>query len=395
MRIAYVCADPGVPVFGYKGSSIHVQEVLSTLLRFGAKVKLFASRIGGEVPKGLQKVEVHKLPVFNGDREESVLYSNNILRQKLEQAGPFDLVYERYSLWSFSAMEHAKSLNCASLLEVNSPLIEEQIQYRELRDPQLAKRMAERVFRATKVLIAVSNEVAAYLSRYVCTYGKVYVVPNGVNPNRFSNNHKAATPASDETFIVGFVGTLKPWHGLHILVEAFNHLQDKAPNTRLMIVGDGPERSELLKKLKEKDLLRLTEITGTVAASEVPGLLSSMDVAVAPYPPLAHFYFSPLKVYEYMAAGLPVVASRIGQLAELIQDGENGILVPPGDPVTLARALGKLYRNPLLCKRLGTKARQTVLESHTWDATVEHMLNLSRVGTFPKSKVRSSGGEII
>jgi glycosyltransferase involved in cell wall biosynthesis len=395
MRIAYVCADPGVPVFGYKGSSIHVQEVLYTLLRFGAKIKLFASRIDGEIPRDLQKIEIHTLPVFNGDREESVLSSNNILRQKLEQAGPFDLVYERYSLWSFSAMEYAKSLNCASLLEVNSPLIEEQIQYRELPDPQLAERVAERVFRAAKVLIAVSNEIAAYLSHYVCTYGKVHVVPNGVNPNRFPNNHKAARRASDETFIVGFVGTLKPWHGLHILVEAFNHLQDKVPNTRLMIVGDGPERSELVKKLKEKGLLPLTEITGTVAPSEVPGMLSSMDVAVAPYPLLAHFYFSPLKVYEYMAAGLPVVASSIGQLAELIQDGENGILVPPGDPVALAGALDKLYRNPLLCKRLGTKARQTVLESHTWDATVEYILNLSGAGTFPKSKVRSSGGDII
>jgi glycosyltransferase involved in cell wall biosynthesis len=101
-----------------------------------------------------------------------------------------------------------------------------------------------------------------------------------------------------------------------------------------------------------------------------------MDVAVAPYPPQADFYFSPLKVYEYMAAGLPVVASQIGQLAALIQNGINGFLCPPGDAISLSAMLEQLWWQPEWRAELGRAARATVLETYTWDAIVQRMFNL-------------------
>ena len=79
--------------------------------------------------------------------------------------------------------------------------------------------------------------------------------------------------------------------------------------------------------------------TNAVAPEAVPGLLASIDAAVAPYPALGHFYFSPLKVYEYMAAGRAIVASRAGQLEELLEDGAHALLCPPGDAAALAEAL--------------------------------------------------------
>jgi glycosyltransferase involved in cell wall biosynthesis len=118
-----------------------------------------------------------------------------------------------------------------------------------------------------------------------------------------------------------------------------------------------------------------------------------MDVAAAPYPPLAHFYFSPLKVYEYMAAGLPVVASRIGQLAELVAEGVNGLLCQPGDPAALAAALGRLRAEPELRNRLGRAARATVLRKHTWDAVARRILRLAGLAPVPASVPRSGGVE--
>lgn len=377
MRIAYICADPGIPVFGQKGCSIHVQEVIRALQRQGNRVELFATRIGGQPPADLATVRVHQLPeipkVERAVREQVALSINPDLRSELEMFGPFELIYERYSLWSYSAMEFAQDKGIPGILEVNSPLIAEQSQHRGLIDRQSAEQVANRVFAAATTLIAVSNEVKTYLMNYV-DGSKVRVIPNGVNCDRFCAV-SSATPS--ETFTVGFVGTLKPWHGLPILAEAFARLHQRVPNAKLLIVGDGPERENFAAELTARGLDMHTQFTGAVNPDEIPKYLAAMDVAVAPYPAQSDFYFSPLKVYEYMAAGLPVVVSKIGQLADLIDTEVNGILCPPGDAIALVDALEKLWRSPTLRHSLGQAARQKVMENHTWEAIAQQILHLA------------------
>lgn len=387
MRIAYICADPGIPVFGCKGSSIHVQEVIRALIHQGHQVELFAVRWGGEAPADLAAIPCHRLPKppkgtsdaldehhQRALREQALLSMNSDLRLALEQAGQFDGVYERYSLWSFAAMEYARSRSIPAVLEVNSPLIQEQGIYRGLVYRQHAEEIAKKVFQIADVLVAVSEGVADYLRGYPKTPSKIHVIPNGVNPDRFPAQQRPTYPSRD--FTIGFVGTMKPWHGLSTLVEAFAQLQLDYPQTRLLIVGEGPERASLEADLVDRGIREAVQFTGKVSPSEVPGLLASMNVGVAPYPAYPSFYFSPLKVYEYMAAGLPVVASRIGELQTLIQEGVNGLLYQPGNHAQLARHLAYLYQQPSLRRQMGQQGRSLVIQSHTWEQIAKQIVSL-------------------
>ena len=117
-------------------------------------------------------------------------------------------------------------------------------------------------------------------------------------------------------------------------------------------------------------------MVGAVHPAEVPSFIRAMDVAVAPYPPQERFYFSPLKLLEYMATGRAVVASRIGQLAELIRDANTGLLVPPGDAAALAGAVRRLATDESLRRRLGAQAAVEARHAHTWAQRASEIVDL-------------------
>lgn len=383
MRIAYVCADPGVPVFGHKGCSVHVQEVLGALRRANADLCLFAASLGGPPPRALASIPIRQLPCPSSEesaaRECQALQANAALREALEAGGPFDAVYERYALWSHAGMEYARDIGAAGLLEVNAPLVEEQAAHRELVHRRAAERLTDRAFAAASGLIAVSEPLARWASLRPSARGRVHVIPNAIDPARFPASVQPTRRVGD-VFTVGFLGGLRPWHGLSLLADSFARFHARRPSSRLLVVGDGPECSDFEAALSARGVRGAAELTGAVEPHEVPGLLASMDVAVAPYAPLSQFYFSPLKVFEYMAAGLPVVASRVGQVAEVVRHGETGLLCPPGDAACVAEALGRLAADPALCARLGATARRRVRADHTWSAVADRILRLATQG---------------
>ncbi|MCY7397897.1 MAG: glycosyltransferase family 4 protein [Sphingomonas bacterium] len=375
-RVAFICADAGVPVFGRKGSSIHVQEVIRALVGQGATVELFATRRGGDPPADLAAMLCFDLPPPPAGntrvREQAAMAANRALRAVLAERAPFDLVYERYSLWSHAAIDWAREQGVAGIVEVNAPLIEEQAIHRSLSDRAGAEASAGKVFAAASAIVAVSSGVAAYLERFGVDPDKVRVLSNGVDASRFSGLAQRSRGAG---FTIGFIGTLKPWHGLDTLIAAAGLARDRGCPVRLLIVGDGPESGSLETMLDAAGLTRDTELTGAVDPARIPALLERMDVAVAPYPSLPDFYFSPLKIMEYMAAGSAIVASRIGDIDGLIEHEATGLLCPPGDAFALADALIRLCAEPATCARLGAAARAVAVRDLGWDRVAAAILD--------------------
>lgn len=382
MRLAYVCLDPGVPVFGRKGSSIHCQEIMRAFQRRGHEIELFAKRLGDDVPADLQGVRAHKLGGKLSreaeTREHELFALNPVVEQALESSAPFDLIYERYSLWSFSAMQFAHDHHVASVLEINSPLVDEQKTFRTLIDEPKAKQARNDCFQYADSLIAVSDQVAERIRKIDVARDKTSVASNGVNCDAFSSSVNARASQSEDDsrqVVIGFVGTLKPWHGVDVLLNAFALLLKSNPNVCLKIVGAGPEAENLKEQLSQlpADVQQSVQWLGAIPNAEMPDVLATFDVAVAPYPDLKDFYFSPLKIFEYMAAGCAVVASDIGQIPSLISQDQTGVLVKPGCQEELAAALKKLCSDGQSRQRLGLAARTRVEQNHSWNSVVDRI----------------------
>ncbi len=382
MRIAYVLLDPGIGVFGTKGASVHVQEVVRALRADGHDVTVFCTRTDEHVPDDLADLDVRRrrLPRGSGpEREAAVAAAAADIAAEIA-AGGFDLAHERYSLFSDVLARLAAPADGAAIpaipgiLEVNAPLVDEQRDHRSLHDEAGARAATARQLAAARVVSCVSPQVAEWARTEGAARERVVVTPNGVNTARITprptGERAAAGPVA-----VGFVGTLKPWHGTHLLLEA---LARTTGDLRLEIVGTGPEHERLVRLADQLGLAGRVHLHGALAPERVPGVLHGLDIAVAPYPAGDH-YFSPLKVYEYLAAGLPVIASAIGTIPSLLRNGELGVLVPPGDVEALTAALDALAADPGARARLGRAARETAVAEHDWRSRCRDLLERAGV----------------
>jgi glycosyltransferase involved in cell wall biosynthesis len=278
-----------------------------------------------------------------------------------------------------AGMAYAAEARIPGILEVNAPLVKEQATYRALVDASGAASAASRAFADATKLVAVSAPLAEWLRTTVRQDdGKVVVLRNGVDLGRFP----APSARRPGAFTVAFVGTLKPWHGLDVLAGAFAALRTDVPDARLLVIGDGPGREGLAGELERLGVSAAVDWKGAVAPETVGTLLASAHATIAPYPAEGDAYFSPLKIVEGMAAGIPVVASAIGQAGELITDGRTGILCTAGDPAAFAAALTGLADAPDRSRRIGAAARAEVAAHHTWDAVAASIVDLMHEGVF-------------
>ena len=406
MKVLYFNPDRGVPVLGDKGASVHVREFVTAAADLGHEIVLLCATLGsGNPPLAVRTtcLEYHatdaqlgaectnlRLPIsaladLGWRREISRLaYDRTLAARVMAHLSNIgfrpDVIYERHSLLHRAGVRVANRLGVPRLLEVNAPLVEEQRAFRGLKLENEALAAEQASYRGADAIIAVSAAIAEHAARIVGGNRCVHVLPNGVNLARFAKRDAGLALREQLGIgagpVLGFVGSFKPWHGMMFLLEVFRAVVELRPDLRLIAVGDGPELEAIRARVGEWRLDRQVILPGRVPHAEIPAWLDAMDVCVAPYLPQADFYFSPLKIIESMAAGRPVVAPRIGQIAELIQDQKTGRLYTPGDRVACAMALLDLIDAADQRRAMG-RAAELDAAHHGWETVVEQALALA------------------
>lgn len=365
------------------GSVAHTAGVIQGLRENGADVEVVTTDVLRGVPArqhlarpeqwfdGRLK-EVEEL-AFNGP------FTLRALRVALQWRP--DLIYQRFTALNVSGAILSRLLGVPLVLEFNSSDVWKGQHWGELRLLSLAK-LGERLsLRAADRVVVVSRVLRdAHLALGV-PEDRIVVNPNGVDPSRFQPGADGRAVrerhALQQCVVVGFSGTFGVWHGIPTLGAAIPLVAAARPNVRFLLVGDGPLRHSLEQQVRDAGVERRVEASGLVAHELMPEYLAACDILLSPHGRQAdgrEFFGSPTKLFEYLAAGRAIVASGIGQIAEVLEHEQTALLVPPDDPRALAEAVIRLVDDAPLRARLGRAARMAAEQRHTWQQNAARAL---------------------
>ena len=233
-----------------------------------------------------------------------------------------------------------------------------------------------RVWRGADGYVTITEGLRRELERRFGPRSRVAVIPDGVRAAAQAERAQDAEYAADRPFTIGYAGHLYPWKGVDLIVEAVAAM----PEARALIVG-GHDKEPDLARVKafatQLDCASRITFTGLIPPSQVAARLREADVLVLPNPrsAISNAHTSPLKLFEYMAAGRPIVASDLPSIAEVLSDGENALLVEAGNPQALVAGIRKIKDDPALAKRLADRAAEDVRD-YTWARRADRLETL-------------------
>jgi glycosyltransferase involved in cell wall biosynthesis len=304
------------------------------------------------------------------------------LHKLIKQHQP-DCIINRYAIYDISALLAKFLFNVPYIAEVNGSVIFERNLLGKFYFKPIANYMERLIFRKADTVTLVSQELLKYFEKNHYDTTNTIVTPNGVDIEKFNPDTSIEPFGKDikeivrwkDKIVIGFLGSLKPWHGVERLINILPEMLNANPNIRLLIIGDGKERTRIESKLKEYNLEDHVYITGFLGHEDIPKALNMVDVCTAPYNDIDHFHFSPLKIFEYMAMGKPVVAPALGQCKELIIDDFNGILLDQNTNENLKQALLKIIEDEEYRVTLGHNAREYIAQNYTWKVNAQKIEN--------------------
>lgn len=366
------------------GSVTHMAGVLRGFREAGLEVAVLTA---GEPPPQIAAVanSVASIPgVRRGERitsEMERITSNRLVRRAaarvIGEARP-GFVYQRHRAFLTAGLDASRLAGAPLVLEWNASEVwaYDNWEHASLKGAFRAalEQREELVVRGAALTVAVSRRAVEMALAAGAEPSRVVCVPNGVDVAEVDQINLRRAPGVERGgATVGWIGTFGPWHGAEILIRALASL---APDVRLLMIGDGALRVACQELARDLSVDQRIEWTGVIPHDEAVARLLGCDLLASPHVPLAGqpFFGSPTKLFEYMATGRPIVASRLEQIGEVLDHGRTAWLVEPGSPDALTRGIAEVLGRPDRGAALGAAARIEAVKLHTWRSRADTIL---------------------
>lgn len=382
-KIVYLRTTPG-PGTQIGGAASHINGFINAATKLGASVSL----VSNDEIAGLNAANPITIirPESVGLSRAAFDIRNNLLftaaaTAEIERQQP-DFIYQRYSRFSWAGVDASLRTGLPLFLEYNGSEVWVGRHWDRVNMLDLLERYERLNLSAAARIFVVSEVERQNLEQAGVDPDKIIVNPNGVDTDVFrpgiggENERKKFGVDRNET-LIGFIGSFGPWHGVQVLAQAIRKIP-AAARIRFLLVGSGSLLGHVKELLASEEQDGRVVFTGSVRHSGVPALLDACDILVSPHVPLAagaEFFGSPTKIFEYMAMGKGIVASRLGQIGDVLSNEETALLVEPGNVEELSEALVRLAGSESLRERLGKAARREAIKHHTWKRNAQTVLD--------------------
>jgi glycosyltransferase involved in cell wall biosynthesis len=384
-ELAYLIPSP-VTIGSSGGAISHIRGFLYGLKASGRICRVFSGAPLAQDAFATEIVDPGGRPYFFW---EAAMLSYNLMFtrgvQKYLAATTPCVFYQRHCRFAIAGALLSSRLKVPLILEYNGP----EGWVAEHWDPTPFRswiRLCEEVsLRCATRIIVVSEALREELSERGVPAERIRVNPNGVDPDYFypgrgRDSGRRELGVKPEEVLVGFAGSFSLWHGIEILEQAIVRLLSNRQRCRLrfVLMGNGLLHGEMRSALAAYESTGEVIFTGSLPSNKVVEYLDACDILVSPHIPMpdgSRFFGSPTKLFEYMAMGKGIVASRLEQLAEVLEHDRTALLVTPGDVDELAKAILDLAVNPEKREALGAAARRAAVERHSWSRNVSWALS--------------------
>ncbi len=318
-----------------------------------------------DLPPWLRDLIIESFMVVRGLAKTAVTSARILLnRQKYD----CDVILARTFEYEWTPTLVSKILKRPLVLEIHAPLYKERL-LRGGKESKFFRSLEGAMWRHADGLWVHTHELKRIVSEDAAS-SRIEIIPWGV-PAPTAVAQQRTLPEDVVNFV--FVGSFYGWHGILDLIDAFAKARRQTQNIHLTLVGDGIERARCEVRLQELGLSDSATLTGWLPKHEVSERLLAADVGVAPYAKIENFYFEPVKVLDYMAHGLAIIASDQGQISMMLENEEDALLVEPGNVDALADAIVQLANEEILRRSFGERAKA---KAPTWAQTAEAVLEL-------------------